>query len=35
MKSQEQYIVDEKGKKTAVVLPIGEYENLLEDLQDL
>ena len=27
-----QYITDEKGKKTAVILPI---EELLEDLQDL
>ncbi len=32
---QEQYIVDEKGQKTAVVLPIQEYEELLEDLHDL
>ena len=34
-KSKLQYLVDEKGKKTAVVLPIKEYEELLEDLQDL
>jgi PHD/YefM family antitoxin component YafN of YafNO toxin-antitoxin module len=32
---QEQYIVDENGKKTAVVLPVNEYEELLEDLHDL
>jgi len=32
---QEQYIVNEKGEKTAVVLPVGEYEELLEDLHDL
>jgi len=32
---QEQYIVDENGKKTAVVLPVDEYEELLEDLHDL
>jgi len=32
---QAQYITDEKGKKTAVILPIEEYEELLEDLQDL
>ena len=32
---QEQYIVDEKGQKTAVILPIDEYEELLEDLHDL
>ena len=30
-----QYIVDEKGERTAVVLPINEYEELLEDLHDL
>ena len=34
-KSQKQYIVDENGQKTAVVLPIEEYEELLEDLHDL
>lgn len=27
-----QYIVDANGHKTAVVLPIEEYEELLEDL---
>ena len=32
---QEQYIVDEKGQKTAVILPIEEYEELLEDIHDL
>ena len=29
------YIVDGKGKKTAVILPIERYEELLEDLEDL
>ncbi|MBI4548926.1 MAG: hypothetical protein HY707_13160 [Ignavibacteriae bacterium] len=29
------YIVDRKGKKTAVILPIERYEELLEDLEDL
>ena len=32
---QERYIVDEKGQRTAVILPIEEYEELLEDLHDL
>ncbi len=32
---QEQYIVDEKGKKPAVILAIEKYEELLEDLHDL
>ena len=30
-----QYLTDESGKKTAVVLPITDYEKLLEDLDDL
>jgi len=34
-KTKEKYIVDDKGNKTAVVLPIDEYEELLEDLHDL
>ena len=29
------YVVDESGNRTAVMLPIDEYERLLEDLQDL
>ena len=32
---QAQYITDDKGKKTAVILPIEEFEELLEDLEDL
>lgn len=32
---QEQYVVDAKGKRVAVILPIGQYERLLEDLHDL
>ena len=34
-KFQEQYIIDEKGQKTAVILPVKEYEELLQDLHDL
>ncbi|CAN5877989.1 type II toxin-antitoxin system prevent-host-death family antitoxin [soil metagenome] len=30
-----EYIVDEQGKKTKVVLPFSAYEQLLEDLHDL
>ena len=30
-----QYLTDEHGDRTAVVLPIGKYEKLLEDLDDL
>ena len=32
---REQYIVDQRGKKTAVVLPMEGYRRLLEDLHDL
>ena len=30
-----QFITSEDGKKTAVVLPIEDYEKLLEDIEDL
>ncbi len=33
--SQAQYVIDETGKKTAVLLSLKEYEKLLEDLHDL
>ncbi|HXG38821.1 MAG TPA: hypothetical protein VNL36_08645 [Bacteroidota bacterium] len=29
------YVVNEKGEKTAVILPIEKYEELLQDLEDL
>ena len=29
------YIVDSKGNKSAVILPIEEYNELLEDIHDL
>jgi hypothetical protein len=29
------YIIDDRGERTAVVLPISDYEKLLEDLEDL
>jgi len=32
---QEQYVIDAKGKKTAVLIPLEQYEMLLEDLHDL
>lgn len=36
MKHEEvRYVVDHEGKRTAVILAIEEYEELLEDLQDL
>lgn len=35
MIQREQYIVDEKGERVAVILSLKEYEELLEDLHDL
>lgn len=35
MPKGKQYLVDEAGRRTAVVLPIEEYQQLLEDLEDL
>lgn len=35
MQSTLQYVTDDKGAKTAVLLPIQEYESLMEDLNDL
>ncbi|RKX84446.1 MAG: hypothetical protein DRP57_05900 [Spirochaetes bacterium] len=29
------YLIDETGKKTAVILPVKEYDELVEDLHDL
>jgi PHD/YefM family antitoxin component YafN of YafNO toxin-antitoxin module len=29
------YLVNEKGEKTAICLPLQEYQELLEDLEDL
>jgi hypothetical protein len=30
-----QYLTDERGEKTAVVLSLPDYEKLIEDLEDL
>ncbi len=32
---QEQYVYDAGGNKTAILLPIRQYEQLIEDLHDL
>ncbi len=32
---QEQFVIDTKGEKTAVILPFKRYEQLLEDIHDL
>ncbi len=34
-KASLKYLVDDSGKKTAVVLPVKEYEDMLEDIHDL
>lgn len=35
MSPNAQFITDAKGTRTGVLLPLDEYESLLEDLQDL
>ncbi len=35
MSDSVKYITDDQGERTAVVLPISDYEKLLEDLEDL
>lgn len=30
-----QYITDESGEKTAVILPLVEFQELIEDIEDL
>ena len=35
MALQEQFVVDSNGKKTGVILPLEQYEKLMEDLHDL
>lgn len=35
MRPQSQFIVNENGEKTAIILPIEDYERLLEDIEDL
>ena len=32
---QEQYVIDTEGNKTAVILPLKRYEQLMKDLHDL
>ena len=34
-KAEERFVVDAAGRKTAVVLPIRQYERLMEDMHDL
>ena len=35
MAAREHYVVDSKGRKTAVLLSLERYQKLLEDLHDL
>ncbi len=32
---KEQFVVDAKGKKTGVILPLKRYQKLMQDLHDL
>jgi phosphoglucomutase len=34
-KLKEKFIIDKSGKKTAIILPIKDYKELLEDIHDL
>jgi len=34
-KLKPQYIIDENGKKTSVIIPYSEFIELLEDIEDL
>ncbi len=35
MAANVQFLTNEKGERVSVVLPVAEYEELLEDLEDL
>jgi PHD/YefM family antitoxin component YafN of YafNO toxin-antitoxin module len=35
MKTAVQYLTDESGEKTGVLIPIKDYKQIMEDLQDL
>jgi len=32
---KKRYVVDERGTKKEVIIPVEEYDNLIEDLHDL
>jgi hypothetical protein len=32
---QEQFVVNARGKKTGIILPLKQYKRLIEDLRDL
>ena len=34
-RAKKQFIVDERGRRSAIILPVEEYEELLEDLEGL
>jgi hypothetical protein len=34
-KFKERFVIDKKGQKTAAILPIKQYEKLIEDIHDL
>ena len=35
MEAQKQFITDQQGNKVAIILPINDYEKLVEQLEDI
>jgi hypothetical protein len=35
MQENQRFIINDKGKKTSIILPIDTYEELIEDIHDL
>jgi hypothetical protein len=35
LEAQVQYVTNQDGEKTAVIVPFGEFQELLEDIEDL
>ncbi len=33
--NKEQYVIDDHGRKTAIILPVKEYDKMLQDIHDL
>ncbi len=33
--TRQKFVVDQKGRRSAIILPLREYEQLMEDLHDL
>jgi hypothetical protein len=35
LEAEVQYVTNQDGEKTAVIVPFGEFQDLLEDIEDL